>query len=209
MGLPLLSQHLRPKLTLMPQPTIVVISTVDMDMVVMAIDFMDSVDIPVITMVDTMVTDGVDTTDVTSTRGLLMLSPRPKLKLMLMPLTTIVKTTDILNDFTKDLSDLLLGIMDSESKTKLTNTPLTETSTEATETPTETSTEMTETCTETTETCTETTETCTEMTETCTETTETCLETTETCMEMTETCSEMTETSTETTGTSTETTGTS
>merc|ERR1719225_2412646 len=89
-------------------------------------------------MVDTMVTDGVDTTDVTSTRGLLMLSPRPKLKLMLMPLTTIVKTTDILNDFTKDLSDLLLGIMDSESKTKLTNTPLTETSMEATETPTET-----------------------------------------------------------------------
>merc|ERR1712045_49833 len=84
--------------------------------------------------------DGVDTTDVTSTRGLLMLSPRPKLKLKLtqMPLTTIVKTTDILNDFTKDLLDLLLGIMDSESKTKLTNTPLTETSTEATETPTET-----------------------------------------------------------------------
>merc|ERR1711997_259554 len=104
------------------------------DTVVMAVDFMDSVDIPVITMV----TDGVDTTDVTSTRGLLMLSPRLKLKLMLMLLTTIVKTTDILNDFTKDLLDLLLGIMDSESKMKLTNTPLTETSTEATETPTET-----------------------------------------------------------------------
>merc|ERR1711997_494992 len=133
-----LSQHLRPKLTLMPQPTIVVISTVDMDTVVMAVDFMDLVDTPVTTMVDTMATDGADTTDVTSTRGLLMLSPRPKLKLMLMPLITIVKTTDILNDFTKDLSDLLLGIMDSESKTKLTNTPLTETSMEATETPTET-----------------------------------------------------------------------
>merc|ERR1711997_318189 len=186
-----LSQHLRPKLTLMPQPTIVLISTVDMDTVVMAVDLMDLVDTPVTTMVDTMATDGADTTDVTSTRGLLMLSPRPKLKQMLMLLTTIVKTTNILNDFTKDLSDLLLGIMDSESKTKLTNTPLTEISTEATET------------------CTETTETCTEMRETCTETTETCTETTETCTEMTETCSETTETCTETTGTSTETTGTS
>merc|ERR1711997_1095033 len=137
--------------------------------------------------------DGVDTTDVTSTRGLLMLSPRPKLKLMLMPLTTIVKTTDILNDFTKDLSDLLLGIMDSESKMKLTNTPLTETSTEATET-----------CTETTKTCMETKETCTEMTETCTETTETCSETTETCTETTGTSTETTGTSTETSKTSTE-----
>merc|ERR1712083_353071 len=152
----------------------------DMDTVVMAVDFMDSVDIPVITMVDTMVTDGVDTTDVTSIRGLLMLSPRPKLKLMLMPLTTIVKTTDILNDFAKDLLDLLLGIMDSESKTKLTNTPLTETSTEATEIPTET----TETCTEMTETCTETTETCTETTGTSTETTGTSTETSKTSSEI-------------------------
>merc|ERR1712223_1190289 len=92
------SQHLRPKLTLMPQPTTIEVITMD----TMAVHgVMDSVEITVITMVDTMATDGADTdTAVTDTgRGLLMLSPRLKLKLMPMSLSTIL--LPILNNTTE------------------------------------------------------------------------------------------------------------
>merc|ERR1712024_382458 len=92
---------------------------------------MDSVDIPVTTMaMDTMATT---TMDVISTRGLLMLSPRPKLKLMQMLLTTLDHPLDIPNNTT-----------DSTTSTETSETSMetTETSTETTKTTMETVTVM-------------------------------------------------------------------